>query len=63
MNLSFALPLSAVLAVAALAPLARADEHAAVSYKFRTPPVNSMGITSLDELRGKPVLVDFWGTR
>lgn len=33
------------------------------SYQFRTPPANSMGVTSLEELRGKPVLVEFWGTR
>jgi hypothetical protein len=25
--------------------------------------VNGMGLKSLDDLRGKPVLVDFWGTR
>lgn len=49
-----------VLATAASAPSARAGD--AVSYKFNKPPVNSLGITSLEELRGKPVLIDFWGT-
>jgi hypothetical protein len=34
-----------------------------VSHTFREPPVNSLGIRSLAELRGKPVLIDFWGTR
>lgn len=34
-----------------------------VAYTFRAAPVNAMGITGLDELRGKPVLVEFWGTR
>jgi hypothetical protein len=30
---------------------------------FSTPPVNAMGVTKLSDLRGKPVLIDFWGTR
>lgn len=34
-----------------------------VDYTFRSTPVNAMGIKGLDELRGKPVLVEFWGTR
>ncbi len=34
-----------------------------VSYTFSKPPLNGMGVTSLDDLRGKPVLVEFWGTR
>ena len=34
-----------------------------VAYTFRTPPVNSAGLASLAGLRGKPVLVEFWGTR
>ena len=33
------------------------------TYSFRTAPVNGMGIKSLEDLRGKPVLVEFWGTR
>lgn len=32
-------------------------------FHFSTPPVNARGIRNLDELRGKPVLIDFWGTR
>ena len=35
----------------------------AKSYTFRAPPLNSLGVKSLAELRGKPVLIDFWGTR
>lgn len=34
-----------------------------VSYGFRSPVVNGMGLKSLSDLRGKPVLVEFWGTR
>ncbi len=32
-------------------------------YKFREAPFNGMGVTSLADFRGKPLLVDFWGTR
>ena len=32
------------------------------SYTFSKAPVNSMGVKCLEDLRGKPVLVDFWGT-
>ena len=33
------------------------------SYKFRESLVNGMGVASLEDLRGKPVLFDFWGMR
>ena len=33
------------------------------SYKFTVAPVHSMGKKSMADLRGKPVLIDFWGTR
>ena len=32
-------------------------------YTFRTPPLNSMGVKTLADLRGRPVLIEFWGTR
>ncbi|HIG10171.1 MAG: hypothetical protein ABGY71_14360 [bacterium] len=34
-----------------------------VSYSFRTPAFNAMGAKSLSDMRGKPMLVEFWGTR
>jgi hypothetical protein len=34
-----------------------------VSYEFRRPLVNGLGLRSLDELRGTPVFIEFWGTR
>ncbi|MCA8980921.1 MAG: hypothetical protein H6831_06620 [Planctomycetes bacterium] len=34
-----------------------------ISYTFREPMLNAMGITKLEDLRGKPVIVEFWGTR
>ena len=33
------------------------------SHTFTKSPVNGMGTKSLEALRGKPVLIEFWGTR
>jgi hypothetical protein len=60
-----ALPM-AVVAVASAAWLTSsaspaAADTAGVDYKFRDIPLNSMGVKSLAELRGKPILIDFWG--
>jgi hypothetical protein len=33
------------------------------SHAWRTPLVYGMGVKSIEDLRGKPVLFDFWGTR
>lgn len=44
------------------APAASAGVGDVVDYKFRQAPVNALGITGFADLRGKPVLVDFWGT-
>ncbi len=45
------------------APAGAAARDGAKDYKFQTPPIGSFGVQSLAELRGKPVLIDFWGTR
>ena len=34
-----------------------------VSYSFRKQLTNGMGAKSLADFAGKPVLVEFWGTR
>jgi hypothetical protein len=34
-----------------------------VSHDFRTPLLNGMGTNALSDLNGKPVLIEFWGTR
>jgi outer membrane protein assembly factor BamE (lipoprotein component of BamABCDE complex) len=34
-----------------------------VSYSWRSPLVNGMGRSSLEDFLGTPVLVEFWGTR
>jgi hypothetical protein len=33
-----------------------------VNYKFREPPMNAGGVQSMQDLRGTPVLIEFWGT-
>ena len=35
----------------------------APAFTFRAPLTNGMGVANLEDLRGKPVLVEFWGTR
>lgn len=33
------------------------------AHTFRASPWNAVGVRSLEDLRGRPVLVEFWGTR
>lgn len=33
-----------------------------VQYQFRESPLNGGGLKSLQELRGTPILIEFWGT-
>ena len=33
------------------------------NYRFQKPMLNGMGLASIEELQGKPVLVEFWGHR
>lgn len=51
------------LALASFSSSAPLGDDGTVRYKFQKPPVNSMGVASFDDWRGKPVLIDFWGTR
>jgi hypothetical protein len=51
-----------LLGAAVLTASARSGGES-TSYKFSAPPVNSMGVKSMADLLGKPVLIDFWGTR
>jgi hypothetical protein len=58
-----------MLMAAVVTALATGSAHARgpggeeASYTFSKPPVDSLGVQSLADLRGKPVLIDFWGTR
>lgn len=45
----------------ALAGSARPEDPITVDYSFRSPPLHAKGPTSMADLRGKPVVVDFWG--
>ncbi len=49
-----------VLALPALTAPAAGE---GAQYTFARAPVNARGIESLDDLRGRPVLLEFWGTR
>ena len=57
---SMSLALSAA-GCAWLASVASIGEGKA-EYTFQESPVNAFGVKSLADLRGKPVLIDYWGT-
>jgi hypothetical protein len=42
---------------------ARPSPGSAADFSFREPPLNSLGVKSSAELRGKPIVIDFWGQR
>lgn len=54
------------LAPAALLFVAPAQEGAQVGdvieFTFQSEPAGRAGVASMADLRGKPVLIDFWGT-
>ena len=51
-----------ILATAAwTASSASVPSTSGAEYKFREPPLNSLGLKSLADLRGKPIVIDFWG--
>ncbi|MFO1011265.1 MAG: hypothetical protein U1F29_14465 [Planctomycetota bacterium] len=58
------LVLSAVLTVSGatwLASSAAPAADAGVLYTFRDAPLHALGLKNLDELRGTPIVIDFWG--
>ena len=55
-------PLAAALALAGAAQ-AQIKVGDLASHTFRSAPAGGLGVQSLQDLRGKPVLVEFWGTR
>ncbi|MBL8898837.1 MAG: hypothetical protein JNM84_14455 [Planctomycetes bacterium] len=57
---------SSLLAALALATTAGAQAVQVgdqPSFSFRSTPLQGQGVKSLQDLQGKPVLVEFWGTR
>jgi ABC-type nitrate/sulfonate/bicarbonate transport system substrate-binding protein len=61
MKLSF-LALGCAAALLAVSAVASRAGDESVNYSFSKVPVNALGVTSMADLRGKPVLIDFWGT-
>jgi hypothetical protein len=57
-SLSKSVVLSAIVGITSAASV---PAGSAENYSFREPPLNSLGIKSLAELRGKPIVIDFWG--
>ena len=56
-------------AAAAIAAVAVAQEHGTVNvgdtpkYTFSNPMVNGLGVKSLADFQGRPLMVEFWGTQ
>ncbi len=68
MRLSFTLGLAAAalalpLLSASFAQSKTISVGSTPSYSFREAPTNAMGTKALKDMRGKPVLVEFWGTK
>ena len=60
--------ISALAVVAAFVAAGGASAQTAMvgekmAYAFQQPIMNGQGVKSLDDLRGRPVVVEFWGTR
>ena len=59
--LSFLTVLGVALGGVWLAGNARPEDPVVVDYTFRAPPIHSVGAKSLSDLRGTPIVIDFWG--
>jgi len=53
-------PIVALLALSCAAP-GGVKVGDTVQYKFRDPLLNGPGVKSLQDLRGTPILIEFWG--
>jgi len=56
---------AATAAIAAVAPAMRPGVVSVgdkPTYVFNSPMVNGLGVKSLADLQGRPVMVEFWGT-
>lgn len=51
----------ALVGAAWLAASMPAAEGAPVDFKFREAALNAAGVQGMADLRGKPILIDFWG--
>ncbi|QDU67810.1 hypothetical protein [Engelhardtia mirabilis] len=57
-----AIPLAAA-AFAFPAPVEGVEPGDKVEYSFRNPIVGALGQSDMSDFLGKPVLIEFWGTR
>ncbi len=55
--------LAGVLLSTVSPPVAGVSVGDDVAHTFREPLLNGMGVSQLADLKGKPLLVEFWGTR
>ncbi len=53
-----ALALAGVAWLASSMPVVEGEK---VDFSFREAPINAAGIKGMADLRGKPILIDFWG--
>ena len=60
--LHFAIAIAAALGASFSGGIGGASDEP-VGYTFNEAPFNARGVQSMEDLRGKPVLIDFWGTR
>ncbi|MBK7878773.1 MAG: hypothetical protein IPJ77_24200 [Planctomycetes bacterium] len=44
-----------------LASSAAPAADSGILYTFRESPLHALGLKNLDELRGTPIVIDFWG--
>lgn len=51
-----------VLSLLASSAVAQVEVGQELTYTFRSPLLNGKGVKSLEDLRGRPVLFEFWGT-
>jgi thiol-disulfide isomerase/thioredoxin len=56
-------PAFAVLGLAAVSAAAALAAPDSVEYKFKKPPIHAQGAQGMADFLGKPVIIDFWGTR
>jgi thiol-disulfide isomerase/thioredoxin len=63
MQSSFKLASACALAgIAAVTATAARSAPDTAEFKFKKAPIHSLGVQGLADLRGKPVIIDFWGT-
>ncbi len=59
----FSLPTVAAIICAASPVVAQVQPGDVIDYEFQSVPFNSLGVNNISDFRGKPVFVEFWGTR